>query len=155
MKRFAVPILAAILIISSCRSSTTVNAMMLPAVCDSIPPKLAPSEPRGPQIPAIIKTRDGYGAIVGSVTDSISAQRLQSAGLSLFKLDSSASKSQFGREIPSDPSGGFAFDSVPPGSYVVRVRRIGYNAVQRQVNAVAGKIDTVNFRLRYYICHGY
>src|SRR5215212_2036114 len=134
MKRITVPILAAILIVASCRSSRGVNAMTLPGVCDSIPPRLTPSEPRGAQVPAITKVADDYGAIVGSVTDSISERRLQSAGLSLFNLNISGTESQFGREIPSDPSGGFAFDSVPPGRYIVKARRIGYKAVEQQVN---------------------
>src|SRR5215216_2374546 len=145
MKRITLPVLAAILIVASCRSSRGVNAMTLPGVCDSIPPRLMSSEARGAQVPAITKIADDYGAIVGSVTDSISERRLQAAGLSLFKLNISGTESQFGREVSSNPSGGFAFDSIPPGRYIVKARRIGYNAIEQRVNTVGGQVDTVNF----------
>jgi hypothetical protein len=129
--------------------------MTLPGTCDSIPPALQANEPRGFLPPRISSVANNQAAIVGSVIDSISHRRLAGASVSLFRLDESRSETRFGREIPTDVTGGFAFDSLLPGRYVLKARRIGYNPRERQVNAIAGRIDTANLRLRFFVCHGY
>jgi hypothetical protein len=97
-------------------------------------------------------TKAGVGAITGSVVQSETGDALGSATVNLASTES---KSQTSPWRLTDAKGGFAFDSLAPGRYQVRVRRLGSIMDTMTVNVTPNRIDTVRFRLRAYRCYGY
>jgi len=61
------------------------------------------------------------GSLIGRVTSADSRAPLSGANALLMAADGSVVQS-----VSSDASGSFAFEAVPPGTYRVRVRAIGY-----------------------------
>lgn len=140
----------------ACQTGKRVNVMDLPAECDSVPPRFVGNGPRGFLMPRLTSISQSLGVIAGSVIDSVSQTRISSATITLFELAQSGRENQIGRAIPTDMSGGFSFDSVVAGAYVVKARRIGFEPREQRANAIAGQVDTVNFPLpASVICHGY
>ena len=99
-----------------------------------------------------ITMKAGVGAITGSVVQFETGDALGSATVNLASADSQSQTPQWRL---TDAKGGFAFDSLAPGRYHVRVRRLGSVMDTVTVNVTPNQIDTVRFRLRAYRCYGY
>lgn len=117
--------------------------------CDTTPMK--PFE-----LPVAIPTARAlpqFGAVAGEVTQAETGDALRSATVTLSQiLDGKAKPPGFRY---TDAKGGFAFDSVVPGTYHLRVRRLGEYQDSLTMHLVAGRVDTVRFRMRAYRCYGY
>ncbi len=55
-------------------------------------------------------------------------------------------------ETLSDSSGGFVIGHVVPGSYVIRLVRLGYDAVIDSLVVRQGYVDTLNYHIAYRSC---
>jgi Carboxypeptidase regulatory-like domain len=117
--------------------------------CDSTPMKPVG---RAARIPDAVPV-SGLGALTGLVIQAETGDALQSAGVRLVSLSSDPSVSR--TERATDSQGGFRFDSLAPGRYQVRVRRLGEYQDSLRIQAIAGRLDTVRIRMRAYRCHGY
>ena len=83
-------------------------------------------------------TPSGSGAVAGVVVDSASGAPLPAAQVRLVGLARG--------ELTHD-DGGFAFEDLRPGAYVVSVQRLGYAAAERPVTVTAGARATVRIAL--------
>lgn len=79
--------------------------------------------------------------VVGSVTDETTSQPVEGAIVRLADLAGSV------RETLSGGAGGFAFDGVAPGEYMLGVRRIGYEGLSTPLEIGPGAATTLNLRL--------
>ncbi|MDQ2767335.1 MAG: TonB-dependent receptor, partial [Gemmatimonadota bacterium] len=79
------------------------------------------------------------GSIAGRVTDSATAVGITSAAVQL-------ENTRFG--AVADVEGHYRIASVPPGTYSIVARRIGYALRHLSVTVVAGQEVTVDFALR-------
>lgn len=91
--------------------------------------------------------------IIGVVIELETGDAIPSSGVALVSLSTGTGQSQ--SERASDANGGFAFDSVVPGAYQVRVRSIGHTHQEATIRVEANQLDTVRMRLPAYRCHGY
>lgn len=117
--------------------------------CDTTPMK-----PIG--LPVAIPTISAHpdlAAVTGSVVQSETGDALYGATINLTRTGDAKPQSQ--RWLVTDSKGGFAFDSVAPGRYQLKVRRVGVVFDTLTVRLGANKVDTVRFRLRAYRCYGY
>ena len=117
--------------------------------CDTSPMKPIG---RPVEIPSV-RARPLFGAVTGTVAQAETGDALQSAIVSLMqsseaKLDSSPWRG-------TDSKGGFAFDSIPPGRYQLRVRRVGQYFDTLTIQPSAGRVDTIRVRMRTFRCYGY
>lgn len=117
--------------------------------CDTSPMKPVGRPGEMPSVLALPQ----FGAVIGTVVQAETGDALQSAVVTLtpnsdVKLNSPPSRG-------TDSKGGFAFDSVVPGGYQLRVRRIGESQDSLTIHTAAGRVDTVHFRMRAYRCYGY
>ena len=94
-----------------------------------------------------------FGALIGTVVQAETGDALQGAVVTLIPNSDIKLNSQPWRG--TDSKGGFAFDSVVPGGYQLRVRRLGEYKDSLTIHTVAGHMDTVQFRMRAYRCYGY
>ena len=99
-----------------------------------------------------VSTKADMSAITGSVAQLETGDALQSATVNLVAIDT---KGQAQPWRLTDAKGGFAFDSLAPGRYQVRARRLGSVMDTLTVDIAADQVDTVRFRLRAYRCYGY
>jgi hypothetical protein len=114
----------------------------------------SPMKPIG--LPVVIPTispRAGLGAVTGSVVQLETGDALYGAIINVTRTGQVQSQSQPWHV--TDAKGGFAIDSVPPGSYQLKVRRIGEVLDTLTVDVPANEVDTVRFRMRAYRCYGY
>jgi hypothetical protein len=148
---FAVTILLAAS--SACRSSKTIDVMMMPAVCDSTQAQPDPTEP-GPQLPSLSSSTN-RATLIGTIEEAVSRHPLRSGTIALTPMDSASSGSAVKSNVPSDQFGGFALDSLLPGEYVITARRIGYQPIEQRITLAVGRVDTVRFIMRRYSCVGY
>ena len=79
----------------------------------------------------------GTGIVTGTVTDSVGAP-LSSARVSVDGTTLAAGSGQAGR---------YTLAGIRPGTYVVRVRLLGYRAGQQTVTVITAQTTTANFRL--------
>ena len=79
------------------------------------------------------------GTVAGRVTDRATGQPLQGATVSLEGARLAAATGEDGR---------YQIRSVPPGTYALRVRRIGFESATRQVNVLADQETTADFALQ-------
>jgi hypothetical protein len=100
-----------------------------------------------------VSARADAGAITGSVVQLETGDALRDATVNLAASDGPKAQSQPWRL--TDAKGGFAFDSLAPGRYQVKVRRFGSVMDTLTVNVTANQVETVRFRLRAYRCYGY
>ena len=137
----------------ACRSPKTIDVMKMAAVCDSTQASPDPSE-RGPQIPSLVPS-EGFAALIGTMEEAVSKHPLRGGTVDLSPTDS-VNRTASGRlSVPTDSLGGFAIDSVPPGEYVIRARRIGYDKIESRSILNVGRVDTARFTMRRYSCVGY
>ena len=104
------------------------------------------------EIPSV-RARPQLGAVTGTVSQAETGDALQGALVSLMQSSEATLESSPWRA--TDSKGGFAFDSIVPGTYHVRVRRIGENSDTLTIQPTSGRVDTVRIRMRAYRCYGY
>ena len=151
----SVSLLMAMLIASTaCRPAKPIDAMSIPAVCDSTQADPDPTQ-RGPSLPSAALPSPNHATIVGTVEQAGSRQPLVGGTIDLFPADSTNASSRTRRQGVTSPSAGFILDSIPPGVYVVRARHLVHLPVETRVELMAGRADTVRFVLRRFICSGY
>jgi hypothetical protein len=131
------------------RPQPTIDAMST-GWCDTTPLKPKGRVLRLPSTPAL---HPGFGAIIGVVSELETGDALPSSGVALVSLATGTGHSQ--SERASDANGGFAFDSVVPGAYEVRVRSMGHTHKEVTISVEANQLDTVRMRLPAYRCYGY
>ena len=95
------------------------------------------ARPGGATAPARPQPAPG-GTIVGSVTDSVTGATIPDA---LVRVE------ETGRAVVSGPQGKYTIANVPPGSYRVTVRRVGYIVRARTVFVQEGEVVRLNFKL--------
>jgi WD40 repeat protein len=88
------------------------------------------------------RASDNLALLFGAVTDSISP--LFQAEVAVFTDSTSRTPIKWTR---SDEDGLFAMDSLSPGRVFLRVRRIGYNAVSRELDLSTG-LNSVSVPMR-------
>ena len=143
------PILATALVACAHRPEPTIDAMST-GWCDTTPMKPKGRLVRLPNTPV---SNPGFASIVGVVSELETGDALPGSGVALVSLPSGTGRSQ--SERASDVYGGFAFDSVVPGAYQVRVRSLGHTHQEATVGVEANQLDTVRIRLPAYRCYGY
>lgn len=134
-----------------------ISVMDIGAVCDTVPPRDAnPSRPHPvAKIPAPRQPRPDAVVIVGAVTERSTGRPLQSALVIFDRVVTPPSARIPGEQVPTDANGGFSTVQLP-GTYAVRVRRIGYAPHPADtVTLRAATVDTLRFSLRYQSCTGY
>ena len=107
---------------------------------------------RAAQVPDALPI-SGFGTFTGVVLQAETGDALQGVGVKLMSVAGYRGQSQ--PERGTDSKGGFTFDSVAPGRYRIRVRRIHEYQDSLTIQAIAGRLDTVRVRLRAYRCYGY
>jgi len=117
--------------------------------CDNSPMKPVGRPVEMPSVSALPQ----FGALIGTVVQAETGDALQGAVVTLIPNSDIKLNSQPWRG--TDSKGGFAFDSVVPGGYQLRVRRLGEYKDSLTIHTVAGHMDTVQFRMRAYRCYGY
>jgi len=95
----------------------------------------------------------GFGTVTGIVFQLETADALQGAAVSLVAVPGDTGESR--REQGTDSQGGFLFDSVVPGRYQIRVRKLHENPDSASIQAVAGRVDSIRVGLRANRCYGY
>ena len=119
--------------------------------CLSTPHPCASSLARASRVPSRFAAAP-YGSIVGIVTEVGTDVPLQNAQAWLWRANTS---SDHATKASADSLGGFAFDHVAPGTYVVRLLAMNHTWRHIGVAVRAAHVDTVHARLSYYECVGY
>ena len=88
-------------------------------------------------VPAVV-TAQGGGTISGRVIDQATQQPIQGAEIPLVGT---------ARAVQTDRDGRYAINGVAPGSYNVRVRRVGYGSTVQPVNVVDGGSASAEFAI--------
>ena len=117
--------------------------------CDTSPMKPIG---RPVEIPSL-RARPHFGAVTGTVAQAETGDALEGAIVSL--MPSSEAKLESSPWRGTDSKGGFAFDSIVPGGYQLRVRRVGQYFDTLTIHPTAGRVDTVRIRMRTFRCYGY
>jgi hypothetical protein len=137
----------------ACRSHKTIDVMKMAAVCDSTQASPDPSE-RGPRLPSLVPS-ERFATLIGTMEEAVSKHPLRGGTVDLTPTDSANRPPGVRLSVPADSLGGFAIDSVPPGEYVIRARRIGFDKIERTAVLDVGRVDTARFTMRRYSCVGY
>jgi hypothetical protein len=111
--------------------------------CDTIPRVEAGSRP--PRLPPPPEVNSAFGAIVGTVEELGTGAAIRVGG----RVRLMSNQERF---IGTDSTGGFAFDRVAPGRYLVSFAHIGYDVRSDSVIVAAGTVDTLHLRLQYRVC---
>jgi hypothetical protein len=141
----------------ACRSPKQIDVfdiMTAAPVCDSTQAEANPSEP-GPMLPAVVRSVTDYAMVVGTAEEAASRHPFNASPIDLYPADTLNAASRTRLRTGTDKFGGFVFDSVPPGIYVIRGRFIAHQPAEQRVTVRAGSIDTVRLSLRRYVCYGY
>ncbi|HEY8851193.1 MAG TPA: carboxypeptidase-like regulatory domain-containing protein [Gemmatimonadaceae bacterium] len=107
---------------------------------------------RKAQIPEL-HPRTDFGALTGAVIQAETGDAIESAEVDLRDLRQPMESARIWRLTNSN--GGYSFDSLDPGTYGLRVRRLGEIADTATIRAKSGRIDTLTLRMHAYRCHGY
>ena len=102
-----------------------------------------PSRPA--EIPPV-SVAAGYGSVAGVVFRVETGNGIAGASVSLSPLDSLTTHT-YGR-LATGQTGGFAFDSIVPGRYLVRVIAQWPRADSSFVEVASNRVDTVRFPVR-------
>jgi len=100
-----------------------------------------------------VRSLPQFGSVTGTVVQAETDDALESASIALTEITDARPQSQQRRV--TDAKGGFAFDSVVPGRYQLRVRRLGAYQDTLTIQSVAGRVDTARIRMRADRCVGY
>ena len=123
--------------------------MLADAVCDTTPMKPLGRAVRIPPVTPSLNT----GALTGIVYQRETGDALARAAVGIV-LAADASRGNYSEHY-TDDQGGFTFDSVAPGRYRVRIRRISEYVDSASYEAVSGRVDTLQIAMRAYRCSGY
>jgi Carboxypeptidase regulatory-like domain len=131
------------------KPEASLDPMLAAPVCDTTPMK-----PLGRvvRIPAVVPSAN-LGTLTGVVIQRETGDALPGAGIMLVPAVGTSGRSY--RERYTNEQGGFTFDSIAPGRYQIRVRRIIEYRDSASFEAVSGRVDTVRIPMRAYRCHGY
>ena len=135
--------------LSCSRQAAPALDVMSTGSCDTRPMK---PFGRPVEIPSI-RAPPQFGAVTGTVAQAETGDALQGAIVSL--MQGSEAKLESSPWRGTDSKGGFAFDSIVPGSYQLRFRRVGEYFDTLTIQPTAGRVDTVRVRMRAYRCVGY
>jgi hypothetical protein len=130
-------------------SKPVIDAMSI-TWCDSTPMKPVG---RPVEIPTVPAPSLGFGAVIGSASEAETGDALGYTGVAL--VASPGGKGQSRKEKAADSRGGFAFDSVTPGDYELRVRSLNHLAQMKKLRVSANRVEIVRVLLPTYRCHGY
>ena len=97
--------------------------------------------------------RTGFGVLTGAVVQGETGDALEGAIVDLRLLADTTNSARIWRYTNS--KGGFSFDSLAPGVYKLRVRRVGESADTATIRPSAGHVDTLTVRMHAYRCSGY
>jgi hypothetical protein len=136
------------------REPESVNIMMEPPVCDSVPPPLAPGERVGGKLPSGIAPTPESGTVIGVVLQARTMRPLPGVTLSFRPVGSAVGSTPVARAI-SNTAGAFSMTSVPPATYTLRGTIISYPPLERSVTVRTGAVDTVRVEMTYMHCVGY
>ncbi len=142
----AVPIAA---ISCARRPDPSLDPMRSTGWCDTTPMKPIGRRAEVPNARALTQ----FGAVTGTVVQAETGDALQGAVVNLVRITDAKDQSQPWRG--TDSKGAFTFDSIMPGRYQLRVRRVGEYYDTLTIQPVAGRVDTVRLRMRAYRCYGY
>jgi hypothetical protein len=142
---------AAFLAILSCarKSDPLLDPMHSAGVCDTTPMKPLG---RAVVIPEMHR-RAGFGVLTGAVLQDETGDAIEGAVVDLRVLDRAPDSAQIWRYTNS--KGGFSFDSLNPGTYRLRARRVDQSVGNDTIHPRAGRVDTLSLRMRAYRCYGY
>ena len=129
-------------------SHRDLNVMTMPAVCDTAPPH---REGSAPVIPSLAAPRAPFGAVVGAVSEVGTGLALPYATIDLARSDSAPP----GRLLAADSLGGFALDTIPSGTYRLRVRSFDHRFNVRELRIAPATVETLVVALSYFQCTGY
>jgi len=93
------------------------------------------------QIPKVAPPDAFHGAIIGSVFQENTGFGIDSAAIQLTPVGRELNRTP--RSFVTDPSGGFRFDGVAPGSYWIRILAMWHHPDSVLRVVTAGKVDTV------------
>ena len=146
----AIPVAAGAVVASCARKAVRVPDPMTDMVeCDTTPMKPLG---RRVEIPEVTP-RPNQAALTGSVVQIETGDAIDYAVIDLRPSNPPPKPVQIWKH--GNAKGGFSFDSVAPGVYKVRVRRLGEYSDTAVIQLTAGRVDTLLFRLRAYRCYGY
>jgi hypothetical protein len=154
MRTILVAFVIALAGLSGCAKAQPLDVISAPAVCDSVPPPLAPGERIGGELPPGVAATVDAGAVVGVVQEARSGRPLQAATVRLDSVGSRLPSVPLGHAL-SDAAGGFTLRAVRPGTYTLRTMLIAHVPRERAITVRAGAIDTVSMELAYLHCMGY
>ena len=140
--RMITALVAAIAATSGCAAphSGSEGYGLLTVVCDT----LMKRPPRPAEIPDV-PLAESYGAITGAVFRQGTEAGIDSASITLVSRENTSEHSS--RSRLTGQSGGFAFDSISPGRYLLRVRAVWEHPESVFVVVLASRIDTVRIPL--------
>lgn len=141
--RIATMLIAAAAALQSCRASPrgVEHYGLVTFVCDTTLQR----PPRPAEVPAV-RVVTGYGSLTGSVFREGTGNGIDSASILLAPRDSTTTQSY--RSRVTDETGGFAFDSVVPGRYRLRVVAAWEHPESSFVTVAANRVDTVRLPMR-------
>jgi hypothetical protein len=125
------------------------DPMHAAASCDTSPMK---PFGRAAQVPDALALT-GFATFSGVVVQAETDDALQGTIVTLVSARVGTVKSPLWRV--TDSKGGFTFDSVLPGSYQIRIKALAQHQDSLRVQAMAGRVDTVRFRMVAFRCGGY
>jgi len=142
---------AALLAVLSCarKPDPSLDPMHSAGVCDNTPMK---PFGRAVEIPEMHRRAD-FGVLTGVVLQDETGDAIEGAVVDLRVLDRAPDSAQIWRYTNSN--GGFSFDSLQPGTYRLRARRVRESVGIDTIHPRAGRVDTLSVRMRAYRCYGY
>jgi hypothetical protein len=135
----------------SCRRTADPSLDLMHSVgaCDTTPMK---PYGRVVEIPNAHRRTD-FGVLTGVVVQDETGDALEGAVVDLRIISNPTDSARIWRYTNS--KGGFSFDSLAPGVYRLRVRRIGEASDTATIRSSADRVDTLTLRMHAYRCFGY
>jgi hypothetical protein len=101
-----------------------------------------------PRLPHTPPVRAGFGAVVGTLSDSGGALPHYPI---LASTPGDAPNSPHA-SATADSLGGFVFDALPPGRYRLFVRAFAHRPDSTEIEVEAGRVDTVYLSPAFFDC---
>jgi len=124
-----------------CRPSTPPEGYVIPQRgCDSTGGRTSGVKASFPTV----TPSEGLGAITGVAVDGDSLDALRGTQIRL--------RGPVERTVASDENGGFAFEGIPVGAYIISARHLNYRFDSTSVTVAANSVSRVTISMRYYRC---